>query len=86
MSITEAMASVECLGCGQLRSVDDGNRVLGMGKCPRCDYVGWAHAATLSEDDRRMLREITVEERGLRPRCMIVQSASAWRAGATARR
>jgi hypothetical protein len=60
------MASVECLGCGQLRSVDD-DGVLGAGGCPRCGYVGWAHSVDLSEDERWMLREIPVEERGLRP-------------------
>jgi hypothetical protein len=33
--------------------------------CPRCGYVGWAPSASLSEDDRRVLREIPLALRPL---------------------
>jgi hypothetical protein len=59
------MASVECLGCGHVRTGADPGHVLGAGSCPRCGYVGWAPARTLTEDDRRVLREIPVSLRSL---------------------
>ena len=45
--------------------VDDTEHALGSGSCPRCGYVGWAHASALTEDDRRALRELPVELRPL---------------------
>jgi hypothetical protein len=33
--------------------------------CPRCGYVGWAPSSALSEEDRRVLREIPVALRPL---------------------
>jgi uncharacterized Zn finger protein len=55
--------SVECLGCGCQRVIDDDGHTLATGSCPRCGYVGWAHATALTETDRRALREIPVSLR-----------------------
>jgi hypothetical protein len=60
-----APVKVECLGCGQVRLVDDTEHALGTGSCPRCSYVGWAYAASLTEEDRRLLREVPVQLRPL---------------------
>jgi hypothetical protein len=57
------MATVECLDCGNVRSVDDTEQTLGVGACPRCGYVGWALSAVLSETDRRLLRDVPVSLR-----------------------
>jgi len=43
----------------------DPEHTLDIGACPRCGYVGWAPSASLSEDDRRVLREIPVSLRPL---------------------
>ncbi len=57
--------TVECLACGCQRLVDDDRHTLSTGSCPRCGYVGWAHSAALTEDDRRSLREVPVPFRPL---------------------
>ena len=54
--------TIECLRCGSIRSVERHRT----GECPRCAYVGWAHAGTLSEVDRRSLRERPILQRQLR--------------------
>jgi hypothetical protein len=57
---------VECLRCGATRQVDAraGARVDG-GECDRCEYVGWALVAELTEKLRRILRERPPERRRL---------------------
>jgi hypothetical protein len=35
--------------------------------CPRCGYVGWAEAETLTESLRRALRETRLEQRRRTP-------------------
>ncbi len=60
-----AEARVECLGCGHVRTAEGAEHALGTGACPRCSYVGWAYATALSEEDRRLLREVPVELRPL---------------------
>lgn len=65
-SIEEAVAllAVECLNCGCRRTVFGSTlHALGAGRCPRCDYVGWAASDALTEDDRRALREFPLELR-----------------------
>ena len=58
--------TVECLRCGATRQVDArvGARVDG-GECARCEYVGWALVADLTEQLRRVLRERPPERRRL---------------------
>ncbi len=51
---------VECLNCGKTRRVGDVP-----GECPRCGYVGWADAESLTETLRRSLRERPPERRKL---------------------
>ena len=59
---------VECLSCGQTRRAPDGpSRPLQADECPRCGYVGWAEAGSLTERARQLLRERPVELRRLRP-------------------
>ena len=57
---------VECLSCGDVRHVPapEGEHVRA-GECKRCDYVGWASVADLTEKLRRMLRERPPERRRL---------------------
>jgi hypothetical protein len=57
---------VECLRCGDIRHVParDGQHVRA-GECQRCDYVGWAAVADLTEKLRRILRERPPERRRL---------------------
>jgi len=50
--------SIECLGCGAPRAVDDGvSQRRQPGECPRCGYLGWAASTDLSELERRGLRQ-----------------------------
>jgi hypothetical protein len=58
--------TVECLRCGDIRQVAtrEGEHVHA-GECKRCEYVGWASVADLSEKLRRMLRERPPERRRL---------------------
>jgi hypothetical protein len=57
---------VECLRCGDVRQVParEGHNV-DAGECTRCDYVGWASVADLTEKLRRLLRERPPERRRL---------------------
>jgi hypothetical protein len=52
---------IECLRCGETRDVDGRDT----GACPRCEYVGWALVADLTERLRRVLRERPPERRRL---------------------
>jgi hypothetical protein len=55
---------IECLRCGRLRDVVSSfGHVADAGVCPRCSYVGWAFSDDLTEDERRELRDLPVEER-----------------------
>ncbi|HWH06248.1 MAG TPA: hypothetical protein VNT23_07415 [Gaiellaceae bacterium] len=55
---------VECLRCGHQRAFTPGPwRYQEAGTCPRCEYVGWAYAAELTERTRRLVRELPVERR-----------------------
>lgn len=56
--------TVECLGCGQPRPMRGAGLALSEA-CARCGYVGWAPSSALSEEDRRVLREIPVALRPL---------------------
>jgi Zn ribbon nucleic-acid-binding protein len=61
-----AFSSVECLACGERRSLDARAQThLATGECPRCGYVGWALPGDLSEQSRRALRERPLELRNL---------------------
>jgi hypothetical protein len=53
--------TLECLRCGATREI--GGR--DAGECPRCEYVGWALVADLTEKLRRVLRERPPERRRL---------------------
>ena len=57
---------IECLRCGDVRQVPtpDGAKV-DAGECHRCDYVGWALVADLTEKLRRVLRDRPPERRRL---------------------
>src|SRR5262249_6797898 len=57
---------VECLRCGDVRQIQarQGGHVQA-GGCKRCDYVGWASVADLTEKLRRILRERPPERRRL---------------------
>jgi transposase len=64
-----ALSSVECLSCGERRSLDaDAHTHLGTGECPRCGYVGWALPGDLNEQSRRALRDRPPELRSPRLR------------------
>jgi len=60
------MLMVECLRCGDVRQVParKGENV-DAGECNRCEYVGWASVADLTEKLRRVLRERPPERRRL---------------------
>ncbi len=63
-----ASVTVECLGCGERRRVNDsGSGHIEAGECSRCGYVGWATPSDLSELIRRALRDFPLERRRLRP-------------------
>jgi ribosomal protein S27AE len=53
--------TVECLRCGDTRLVSGRDE----GECERCEYVGWALVADLTEKLRRVLRERPPERRRL---------------------
>ena len=57
---------IECLRCGDVRQVParEGSHV-DAGECERCDYVGWALVADLTEKLRRVLRDRPPERRRL---------------------
>jgi hypothetical protein len=48
---------VECLSCGTRREAT-GFTCDELGVCPRCNYVGWALATDLSEDEREGLQAV----------------------------
>jgi ribosomal protein S27AE len=57
---------IECLRCGDVRQVparEDAH--VDAGECGRCDYVGWASVADLTEKLRRILRDRPPERRRL---------------------
>jgi hypothetical protein len=57
---------VECLRCGDVRQVSSpAGEHVHAGECERCEYVGWASVADLTERLRRMLRERPPERRRL---------------------
>ena len=58
--------AVECLRCGATRQVHarEGAHV-DAGECDRCEYVGWALVADVTEKLRRILRERPPERRRL---------------------
>jgi hypothetical protein len=58
--MTETL-TVECLRCGDTRVVTARDT----GECERCEYVGWAVVAELTETLRRVLRERPPERRRL---------------------
>ena len=61
-----AMLSVECLRCGYVREVlARAGENVNAGECDRCEYVGWALVADLTEKLRRVLRERPPERRRL---------------------
>jgi hypothetical protein len=58
---------VECLRCGERHRLTRSPwRQLQESECPRCGYLGWADATTLTERSRRALRARPVEMRRLR--------------------
>ena len=57
---------VECLRCGDTREVPaKADDHVDAGECERCEYVGWALVADLTEKIRRVLRERPPERRRL---------------------
>jgi hypothetical protein len=55
----------ECLCCGLLwEKAGDGRDA--DAECPRCHYVGWAPAGTLTEAERGLLRKRPLRRRRLR--------------------
>jgi len=55
---------VECLRCGHQHTLARSHSSeLTDSECPRCGYLGWAHASALREPARRSLREWPVETR-----------------------
>jgi hypothetical protein len=59
------LRQVECLSCGYRRAVRASDRRTALDECPRCNYVGWASSAELSERMRGLLRDRPVEQRRL---------------------
>jgi hypothetical protein len=58
--------TVECLRCGHTREVHArADAHIDGGECDRCEYVGWALVADLTEKIRRILRERPPERRRL---------------------
>jgi hypothetical protein len=58
--------AVECLCCGDVRLVDArAGEHIDTGECERCEYVGWALVAELTEKLRQVLRERPPERRRL---------------------
>jgi hypothetical protein len=57
---------VECLRCGDVRQVyTRAGEHVHAGECQRCEYVGWALVADLTERLRQLLRERPPERRRL---------------------
>ena len=56
--------TVECLRCGHERPFTPGpRRREESGSCPRCQYVGWAFSSDLSEQARKLVRDLPLERR-----------------------
>lgn len=55
----------ECLACGRVWEKRHGDSDADAA-CPRCRYVGWAPAGTLTEAERRLLRNRPLRRRRLR--------------------
>jgi hypothetical protein len=63
-----ASLRVECLRCGEARLLEQSpSQRLDAGECLRCQYVGWAPSAELTETIRESLRIRPLERRRLRP-------------------
>jgi hypothetical protein len=60
------LRQVECLQCGHRRAVRKDEPRTALDECPRCQYVGWAATAELSDRTRSMLRKRPPERRRLR--------------------
>jgi hypothetical protein len=60
------LRQVECLQCGHRRAVRKDQPRSALDECPRCQYVGWASSAELSERTRRLLRDRPLDRRRLR--------------------
>ena len=55
---------LECLRCGKLwTDAQTGFRGVHESECPRCGYLGWAEMSELTENTRRLLRELPPELR-----------------------
>ena len=51
-----APSSVECLACGERRSLDaDAHTNLATGECPRCRFRGWDYSDELDGFTQRMV-------------------------------
>jgi ribosomal protein S27AE len=60
------LLSVECLRCGEVREVHArAGEHVDAWECKRCEYVGWALAADLTEKLRKLLRDRPPERRRL---------------------
>ena len=57
---------VECLRCGTTRHASDSAMRHAHPECPRCGYLGWAPAESLSESERQALLLRPPERRRLR--------------------
>ena len=57
---------VECLRCGEPRLLLRALRQVEAHECARCGYLGWAESQTLTELERRVLRDRPLEKRRLR--------------------
>jgi hypothetical protein len=56
--------AVECLNCGATRRISAApSRPSEPTDCPKCGYVGWAEAESMTEALRRALRDAPLERR-----------------------
>ncbi len=56
--------AVECLRCGKRHTLTRWHlSEISDSECPRCGYVGWAHASSLDEESRSDLRARPIEFR-----------------------
>jgi hypothetical protein len=66
LTVPMEMLTLECLRCGDTRDVPaSADARVHAGECTRCEYVGWALVADLTEKLRRVLRERPPERRRL---------------------
>jgi Zn ribbon nucleic-acid-binding protein len=59
------LRQVECLKCGHRRAVRSDELRSAHDECPKCQYVGWAASAELTENTRRLIRERPLHRRRL---------------------